>query len=91
MRRGLGGSGGGGLKNLVCGGWVNFRLVGGDSFPNSRENSLLIVLITFAPESFLILFYIPKVILELHIDGKLQVTLAYYLCYKRHFSYWQTL
>ena len=35
--------------------------------------------------------YFPKVILKLHRDGKLQVTLVYYLYCKRHFSYWQTL
>ena len=49
------------------------------------------VLITLAPESFWILFYIPKVILKLYLDGKLQVTLAYYLYYKRDFSYCQIL
>ena len=56
-------------------------------FP-SRENAWLI---TFIRESFSILFYIPKVILKLHLDGKLQVTLAYYLYYKRDFSYCQTV
>ena len=36
-------------------------------------------------------FYIPKIILKLHLDGKLQVILAYYLYNKRDFSYCQTL
>ena len=39
--------------------------------PPSRVIS---VLITCAPESFLILFYIPKVILKFYVDGKLQIT-----------------
>ena len=56
--------------------------------PPIRENS---VLITFATESFWILIYIPKVILKLYLNGKLQVTLAYYLYHKRDFSYCQTL
>ena len=71
------------------GGWANFWLVEGTlPHPPNRENP---VLITFAPESFWILFHIPKVILKLYLDGKLQVTLAYYLSYKRDFSYCQTL
>ena len=37
------------------------------------------------------LFYIPKVISKLHLDGKLQVTVVYYPYYKRDFSHWQTL
>ena len=37
------------------------------------------------------LFYIPKAILKLHLDGKLQVAVVYYLYYKRDFSYYQTL
>ena len=36
-------------------------------------------------------FYLPKVILKLHLDGKLQVTIVYYLYYKRELSYCQTL
>ena len=31
------GEGGGVLKNLVCGGWVNFRLVGGTPFPTVEK------------------------------------------------------
>ena len=84
-------------KNLVRsgggGGWFSrwdmskFLAGGGDlPPPPSRENP---VLITFAPESFWILFYIAKVILKLYLDGKLQVTLAYYLYYKSDFSYCQ--
>ena len=37
------------------------------------------------------LFCIPKVILKLHLDGKLQVRLVYYLYYKGDFSSCQTL
>ena len=37
------------------------------------------------------LFYLPKVILKLHLDGRLQVTFIYYLYYKRDLSYCQTL
>ena len=48
------------------------------------------VLITFAPESFWILFYIQGYF-KVVSDGKLQVTLAYYLYYKWDFSYCQTL
>ena len=40
--------------------------------PPSRENP---VLITFAPESFWIFFYISKVFLKLYLDGKLQVNI----------------
>ena len=58
---------------------------------SSTEIYLSLLLVTFAPKSFWIFFYIPKVILKLHLDGKLQVTLAYYLYYKRDFSYCQTL
>ena len=54
---------------------------------SSTEIYLNILLITFAPKSFWILFYIPQVVLKLHLDGKLQVTLAYYLYYKRSFIY----
>ena len=43
----------------------------------STEICLSLLLITFAPESFWVLFYIPKFVLKLHLDGKLQVTLAY--------------
>ena len=54
--------------------WVNFWLVGLSPSPPppSRENP---VLITFAPESFWIFFYIPKVFLKLYLDGKLQVNI----------------
>ena len=54
----------------------------------SRENPVPII---FASKSFRIFFYIPKVILKLYLDSKLQVTLTYYLYYKRDFSYCQTL
>ena len=37
------------------------------------------------------LFYLPKVILKLHLDGKLLVTLVYDIYYKRDFNYCQTL
>ena len=68
---------------------IEFLAGGGDSLhPLSRENP---VLITFAPESFSILFYIPKVIFTLYLHDKLQVTLAYYLYHNRDFSYCQTL
>ena len=42
-------------------------------------------------KAILKLFYLPKVILKLHPEGKLQVTLVYCLYYKRDFSYYQTL
>ena len=69
---------------------MNFWLVGGRDSPHppSRENSVPII---FSLESFWILFYIPKIILDLYLDGKLQVTLAYYLYNKRDFSSCQTL
>ena len=67
---------------------MHFGWWGGLPHPPNTNNP---VLITFAPESFWILFHIPKVILKLYLDGKLQVTLAYYLYYKRDFSYCQTL
>ena len=70
--------------------WSNEFLAGGGDSPHSpsRENP---VLVTFAPESFWILFYTPKVILKLYLDSKLQVTLAYYLYNKIDFSYCQIL
>ena len=37
------------------------------------------------------LFHISKIILKLHLHGKLQVTLVHYLCYKKEVSYCQTL
>ena len=37
-------------------------------------------------EVILKLVHLPKVILKLHLDGKLQVTMVYYLYYKREFS-----
>ena len=58
---------------------------------SSTEIYLSLLLVTFVPKSFWVLFYIPKVVLKLHLDGKLQVTLAYYLYYKRDFIYCQTL
>ena len=58
---------------------------------SSTEIYLSLLLITFAPKSFWTLFYIRKVVLKLHLDGKLQVTLACYLYYKRDFGYFQTL
>ena len=42
-------------------------------------------------EVILNLFYIQKPILKLHLDGKLQVAVVYYLYYKRDFTYYQTL
>ena len=69
---------------------MDFWLVGGrDSHhPPRRENSVPII---FSLELFWMLFYIPKIILELYLDGKLQVTLAYYLYNKRDFICCQTL
>ena len=58
---------------------------------SSTEIYLSLLLIRFTPKLFLILFYIPKAILKIHLDGKLQVLLTYYLYYKRDFSYSQTL
>ena len=58
---------------------------------SSTEIYLSLLIITFASKSFWILFYVPKVILKLHLNDKLQVTLANYLCWKRDFSYCQTL
>ena len=52
---------------------------------SSREKPALITL------SHLEFFYIPKVILKLYLDGKLQVILTYYLYHKRDFSYCQTI
>ena len=52
---------------------------------------LSLLLITSAPKSFWILFYISKVILKLHLDSKIQIILAYYLYYKRDLIYCQTL
>ena len=31
------------------------------------------------------LFYLPNVVIKLHLDGKLQITLVYYLYHKRDF------
>ena len=65
---------------ILVGDMSKFLAGWGDSpHPLSRKNS---VLITFAPELFWILFYIPKVILKLYLDGKLQGIVAYYLCHK---------
>ena len=36
-------------------------------------------------------FYISKMVLKLHLDGKLQVTLTCYLYYKTDLSYFQIL
>ena len=58
---------------------------------SSTEIYSSLLLITFAPKSFWILFYIPIVVLKLHLDGKFRVTLTCYLCYKRDFRYFQTL
>ena len=58
---------------------------------SSTEIYLILLLIAFAPKSFWILFYISKVVLKLHLDGKLQVTLVYHLHYKRDFSCCQSL
>ena len=58
---------------------------------SSTEIHLSLLLITFVPKSLLVLFYLPNVILKLHLVDKLQVTLAYYIYYKRDFSYCQTL
>ena len=59
---------------------------------SSTEIHLSLLLITFAPNSFSVLFQIPNFILNLHLDGKFQVTLAYYFYYKRHLlNYCQTL
>ena len=58
---------------------------------SSTEIYLSLLLITFAPKSVWILFHIAKVVLKLHLDGKLQVTLVCYLYYKRDFTYFQTL
>ena len=57
---------------------------------SSTEIYLSLLLITFAPKSFWILFHRPNV-LKLHLNDKLQATLAYYLCDKRDFSYCQIL
>ena len=54
-----------------------------------NRNLLSLLLKTCTPKSFWI--FLPKVILKLHLDSKLQVTLAYYLYYKRDFRYCQTL
>ena len=51
----------------------------------------LSLLIIFAPKSFWNLFYIPKVILKLHLDSKLQVMMTCYLYCKRDFSYFKFL
>ena len=56
---------------------------------SSADIYLNLLLVTHAPKSISILFCIPKV-LKLHLDEKLQVTWAYYLYYKRDFSYCQT-
>ena len=37
------------------------------------------------------LFHISKIILKLHLDGKLQVTLVHHFYYKKEVSYCQTL
>ena len=55
------------------------------------EIYLSLLLIICASKPFWILLYIPRVILKLHLDGKLQVTWVYYPYYKRNFSYCQTL
>ena len=78
-----------GREIFYMGDMSEFTAGGGDS-PHLLSNQNP-VLLTFAPESFWILFYLPKVILKMYLDGKLQVTLAYYLYYKRDFSYCQTL
>ena len=56
----------------------------------STEINLSLLLITCS-KIILKFYYLPKVILKLHLDGKLQVTLLYYLCYQRDSSYCQTL
>ena len=90
----VGRGGQGGIKidwgiDFLGGGMGEFLAGRGDSpHPPNRENP---VLITFASESFWILFNIPKIILKLYLDGKLQVTFSYYFSYKRDFSYCQTL
>ena len=55
---------------------------------SSTELYLSLLLITCAPKSF---WDFSKFILKLHLDGKLQVTMVYYIYYKEDFSYSQTL